>query len=244
MRAFDEPGNVDHDEGLLVRHPHDAELRLERGERIVGDFWTRGRDDGEQRRFSGVRKPDDAAVGQQAQLQPQREAFSRLALFGKPRRLPGAGREMLVAKAPAAALSDQNALARPAEVGEKPFRFAFGRAVDERSDGHGDDEVLAAAPGFVRRAARLAGVAREMTFEAELDEGRELRRRFEVDGAAVPAVAACGAALGDVLFTPPRDQAVTAVAGRDRDCGLVYELHASFMFPSKKQKGPGGPFKA
>ena len=38
MRALDQPGNVDHDERFFVGDAHDAELRLERGERIIGDL--------------------------------------------------------------------------------------------------------------------------------------------------------------------------------------------------------------
>ena len=62
--AFDEAGHVDHDERLVGRQADDAELRFERRERIVRDFRTRGRSDGEQRRFAGVRQADHAAIRQ------------------------------------------------------------------------------------------------------------------------------------------------------------------------------------
>ena len=107
MRAFDQPGNVDHDERLFVGDAHDAELRFERRERIVGDLRARRRDHREQRRFSGVGNADDAAIREQPQLEPQRAAFAGLAAFGEARRLTDARGEMLIAEAAAAAFGDQ-----------------------------------------------------------------------------------------------------------------------------------------
>ena len=54
------PGHVDQHERRFVVDAHDAELRFERGERVVGDLRPGGRDDREQRRFAGVRQSDQA----------------------------------------------------------------------------------------------------------------------------------------------------------------------------------------
>ena len=83
VRAFDQPGNVDHHERFFGAEAHDAELRLERRKRIVGDLRARRRDRGEQRRFAGVREADDTAVGEQFELEPQRKRFGRLAVLAK-----------------------------------------------------------------------------------------------------------------------------------------------------------------
>ena len=111
VRAVDEAGNVDHHERLFVGDAHDAELRLERGERIVGDLRARRRNDREQRRFARVGNADDAAIGEQSQLETQRGTLSRLAVLGEVRRLTDAGREMLVAETAAAAFRRDDALA-------------------------------------------------------------------------------------------------------------------------------------
>ncbi len=71
VRAFDEAGEIGDDKGAtkLGAVPagaavgvDDAEIRLKRGERIVGDLRARGRDHGDQRGFSGVGKTDEADV--------------------------------------------------------------------------------------------------------------------------------------------------------------------------------------
>ena len=112
VRAFDQAGNVDHDERLFGAEPDDAELRFERRERIVGDLRARRRHGREQGRLAGVREADDAAIGEQLQLEPERAALGRLAALGEARRLARARREVLVAEAAAAALGD--AIARAA----------------------------------------------------------------------------------------------------------------------------------
>ena len=75
-------------------------------------------------------------------------------------------------------------------------------------------------PGF-------AGFGCKVAPKAKLDQRREFRVGFEIDVAAVAAVAAGGAALRNVLLAAPRDDAVAAVAGSDRYLGLVDELHAT-----------------
>ena len=44
VRSFDDAGNVGDDEGPMVGKLDDAEVGLERGERVVGDLWTSGGD--------------------------------------------------------------------------------------------------------------------------------------------------------------------------------------------------------
>ena len=73
MRAFDEAGKIGDDEGAAefgavaagaAVGVDDAEIRFERGERIVGDFGARGGDDGDERGFSCVGKTDEADIGE------------------------------------------------------------------------------------------------------------------------------------------------------------------------------------
>ena len=71
VRAFDEAGEIGDDKGAAefgavpagaAVGVDDAEIGLERGEGIVGDLRTRGRDYGNQCGFSGVRKTDEADI--------------------------------------------------------------------------------------------------------------------------------------------------------------------------------------
>ncbi len=230
VRAFDQAGNVDHHERLEVGDAHDAELRLERGERIVGDLRTRRADDAEQRRLPGVRQADHAGVGEQLELQAQLAAFAGLAVVREVRRLARRGREMLVALTAAAALGDAQPLVRRAQVGEQPRDALLPSAsstvrVTSVPTGTRITSSSPALPDLLFCEPGLAGFGRELLLEPEVDQRAQLGIGDQHDVAAAPAVAAGRAAFGHVLLTPPRHDAVAAVAGRDRDARLVDELH-------------------
>ena len=89
----------------------DAEIRRERGERVVGDLRPRRRDARDERRLAGVGKSDEADVGEQLQLEAEILDLARLARLHLARRAIGGGREPRVAHAAAAAFRDQHALA-------------------------------------------------------------------------------------------------------------------------------------
>ena len=74
----------------------------------------------------------------------------------------------------------------------------------------------AAVPARVRSVVHLL---------PEPDEGVDARVRFEVDGAAVAAVAAERAALRDERFSSKRDHPAAAVAGFDVDLRGVEAPH-------------------
>ena len=101
----------------------DAEIRRERGERVVGDLRPRGRDARDQRGLAGVREADQADVGEQLQLEPEVLLFAGLAGLRPARRAVGGRREARVAAAAAAALRDQHALAFVGEIGEQRVRL-------------------------------------------------------------------------------------------------------------------------
>ena len=65
VRPFDDARNVGHDERPVVRQSHDAEIRLECREGIVGDFGPRCRDHGQQRALTGIGLAEQSDVGDQ-----------------------------------------------------------------------------------------------------------------------------------------------------------------------------------
>ena len=67
---------------VLVAEVHDAEVRLERRERVVGDLGLRGGQGREQRGLAGVRQPDEPDVGDEPQLEAQPVLLAGLALLG------------------------------------------------------------------------------------------------------------------------------------------------------------------
>ena len=68
MRALDQAGNISEHEFAPVASD-DAKLRLQRRERIIGNLRFGGADRSKERRFSGIRQPDETGVGDQ--LEPQ-----------------------------------------------------------------------------------------------------------------------------------------------------------------------------
>ena len=223
--ALDETGHVgDRRPALvLVAEVHDAEVRLERRERVVGDLGPRRGERREQRRLAGVRQPDEADVGDEPELQPQPVLLARLALLGVARRLVGRGREMRVAEAAAPAAGDHRGLAGHDEVGEQAARL-----VVECRRARRDVEVQvvagrAVAPGPL---AAAAGRRPEVVLVAEVAERRLAGVDAEVDRPATAAVAAVGAAARDVRLAPERRRSVTARAGRHPDLDAVEEHRA------------------
>ena len=77
--AFDQSRNVGDDEAASFVGAHDAELRRERRERIVGDLGPRGRNRADQRRLAGVGQAEQADVGEHAQLELHAQLLALLA---------------------------------------------------------------------------------------------------------------------------------------------------------------------
>jgi hypothetical protein len=112
MRALDQAGNVGNDEFALV-DAHDAELRMQRGEGIVGDLGLGRGDRREKRRLAGVRQADQPGIGDQFQPQADGALLRRLAGIGAARRAVGRRLEMRVAEAAIAAFDAARCAGRP-----------------------------------------------------------------------------------------------------------------------------------
>ena len=109
MRVLDQPGQIGEHELALV-DAHDAELRMQRGERIVGDLRLGGADRREEGRLAGIRQSDDAGIGDQLQAQPDGALFAGQSGIGVARRLVGRCLEMRVAEAAIAAFGEHDRL--------------------------------------------------------------------------------------------------------------------------------------
>ena len=107
-----------------IADDHDAEVRLQRGEGIVGDLGARRRDARDQRALAGVGIADQADIGEQLQLQAQLALFAGPAFFMLARRLMGGGGKARVAASAAPAARDDDAL-----VGDARSRAPARRSV-------------------------------------------------------------------------------------------------------------------
>src|ERR1700722_7092883 len=138
--------------------------------------------------------------------------------------MPGLGK-ILVATAPLAALRDQDALSGNGQVGNG---FAGLFVVSERAYGNEQDHVRARVAGAVGAFAVAAAIGFEFAIVAVAEKRVVVRIRFEINAAAVAAVASGRAAAGNEFFTAKRDTAVAAAAGLDQDFCFVnkHENHS------------------
>ena len=87
VRALDQARNVRHDE-VVFRAAHDAEIRHERGERIIGDLRLRGADARDRGGFAGRRHAHERGVGHKLHLKLHPLLCRRLAQLRKRRGTP------------------------------------------------------------------------------------------------------------------------------------------------------------
>ena len=180
------------------------------------------RDGGEERRFAGVRQPDDAGIRDQFEPQPDRDFLAGLAGIGAPRRAIGGRLETGIAEAAIAAARKRDALAALGEIGEQRFAVLL---VDLRADRHLEQRVGAVGAMAVLAHAAAAVLGLEMLLVAVVDQRVEAVDRLGHHVAAFAAVAAVRAAELDEFLAPERRAAVAAVAGTNIDLGLVEEFH-------------------
>ncbi len=207
-RALDQAGHVGEHE-LVVAPPHDAEVRLERRERVVGDLGLGRADRGDQRGLARVREADERGVGEQLQLEPQPPLLAVLALLGEARRAARVRRGTARCRgrpgrrAPRA--SGRRGRTRSASTSSSG-------AVDHRALGNVDDQVVAAHAVLLLAGAVRARTGLAVRMVAEREQRRDVAVGLQPDVAAPAAVAAVGTATRHVRLPPERDAAGAAVA--------------------------------
>jgi hypothetical protein len=75
--AFDQPRDIRHHESCARAHRHHAQIRMQRGERIIGHFGSRRRHGANQRGLAGIGQPEQSHIGDQLQFQLQLALLSR-----------------------------------------------------------------------------------------------------------------------------------------------------------------------
>jgi hypothetical protein len=222
--ALDQAGNVGDDEALVGRQVHDAEVRGQGRERIVGDLRLGGAGGGQEGRLARVGQADQADVGDQLQPHPDPAFFAFLAGIGVFRGLVDRALEVQVAPAAVAALGQQQARARVVEVGDQGFLVLFEDLGADR-----DLQQHVVARRAVARAAHAvdARAGLEVLLIAVVDQGVEAFDGLDPHVAAATAVAAVRAAVLDVLLAAERHRSAAAVTGADVDLALVQEFHGA-----------------
>ena len=123
MRAFDDSRNIGHHKAAMIRQLHDAEIRLQRRKRIIGNLRPRRRNARNQRRFARIRITHQPDIRQQLQFQLQLFEFARLAVFVFGRRLVRGVVKRALPAAAAPALRREPALPVFGEIEQRRRRF-------------------------------------------------------------------------------------------------------------------------
>ena len=145
VRAFDQSWNIGQHESVIARLHH-PQIWLKRRKRIVGNLRLGGGETGDQGRFAGVRKPNQADVGQQLQFETKFQKFAGLAFFVLGGRLVSGGGEAGISATAAATLGHDEALARCREI--EQLLASFG-VIDNCADRHRKLRRRAIAAGAI-----------------------------------------------------------------------------------------------
>ena len=158
----------------FVPHIDDAQVRLQRGKRVVADLWFRRRQHRNERRLPGRWETDQAHIRHGFQLQHHVVLLPRLTPKRKPRRLAHAGRQRRIAQATEAAARRDEPHTHSGEIGQLLPRFAEHHG----SHRHRQHQVRTPRPvaviaGSVRPAFRL-----QVRPIVQVKQGMHLRRHL------------------------------------------------------------------
>ena len=221
-RTLDEAGHVGDRRAPVLRviEVHDAEVRLEGRELVVGDLRPCRGQRREKGRLAGVREPDEADVGDEAQLETEPALLPGLALLGVLRRLVRRAGEVDVAEPAAPAAPERRLLPDRDEVSQQ---LAGGVVEDAGPGWHADDHVAAGLAVAPRAGPAPARLRPELVLVAEVAQGGQPGVHPQDDAAAAATVSAVGSSPRDVRLTPEGRCPVAAVAGTDPDLDAVEE---------------------
>jgi len=211
------PSSVPAGAAVGVDYP---KIGFQRGKGVVGDFRARSRDYGNQSRLAGIGVTYQADIGKKFQLKAKMTLFAGKSVLAFARRLVPRFCEVLIAAPPAATVRDQYALARAGEIGD-------GRAAliveHQRADGNLQNHVRTGMAGAVRAFAVAAAIGLEFAIVPVPEQRVVVRISFEIDAAAMTAVAAGRTAAGHVFFAAEGHAAVAAVSCLHEYFGLINE---------------------
>ena len=206
--------------------PDDAEVRHQRGERIVGDLRPSARDRADEGALAHVREAEQAHVGHHFQLEAELHLLPRLARLGPARRAVERRREVDVPPTAATAAGDDDLLLDGVDIEEQRARLGVESL---RADGDLHDEVGATLAVLVFTASGLAALGGQAARQLHVEQRRLAGIAHEDDIAALAAIAARGAAVRDVLLAAERDAPVAPVAGEHLHLARIDELHADCL---------------
>src|SRR5262249_6599450 len=220
VRAFNQPGDVGDHEAAEIIELHDSQLRLKRGERIIGDLGPRRRETRDQGRLSGIGEPDQADVGKQLQLEPEPALLAGMAGLVFRRRLVSGSGEAGISASSAPALCGEKAFARSCEIVEL---IAGIRVIDHRANRSLDINRPALMAGTAASLPMSATLTFVLWIETEMKECVLVWACDQINVASAPAIAAARPSARDELLSPEGETAIAAVATLDVNPDFVDE---------------------
>ena len=237
--ALDQAGHIGHDKAFLGTHAHHAQIGVQGGERVVGDFGARVGNGGDQGGLSRVGHAQQTHIGQDLELE-----FERAALTGPTRgflagRTVGRAFVVHVAKTAITTLGQQNLFAGFQKFKQDLTRLGIGH---DGAHGQLQDDVIAFDTKHVRAFAVFAALCVKTPRVTEVHQGVEAVVHQSIDVTAPTAVTAIGATEFFVFFVPEGSAAIAPIARSDFNRGFVHKLHDTLPL-KKNTKGPlRGPF--
>jgi len=226
VRPLDDARDVGHHEAAMPRQRDHAEVRLEGGERIVGDFRPRGRDHREQGALAGVWLAEQAHVGDQLEHQLEGLVLAELPRFPLPWRLMRRRRELRVAASGATTLGNEQFVAG----GDQLAQQRSGAGIpDFGARRHGQEEIHSGSARHLFAFPVLATFRLPFGAVPVVEQRREVGVGPHEDAAAGAAVAAVRSALGDELFSSERTRTRPAGAAPHVDDGAINEHAVSSL---------------
>ena len=222
--ALDEAGDV-RDDVVVVLNAHHAEVGLERGEGVVGNLGAGGAHIRDERRLADTGHADKAHVGHELHLELDQVLIGGLALLGECRSATHGRAEMGVAPAAMTAFGNHDRLAVMRKVGdlvEALLRLGV-KLVHNRAKRHGKHDVGTVGTVALGTLAMRAAAGLEVVLETVVDERGALCVGLDDNVATAAAVAAVGAAFGNMGLAAERHAACAAVAALGIDVYLIDE---------------------
>ncbi|MCY1433874.1 hypothetical protein D9M71_499150 [compost metagenome] len=221
-RTFDQTRNVSDNEALPAVDTDHAQVRHQRGERIVRHFRLGGRHRTDKGTFTGVRQAQQTDVGQHFHFQLQVTLLARLARRSLAWRAVGTGLESSVTQAVPAAMSHQQALSGLDQVTDD----FLGAGVDHRgTHRYAQLQILALLAGAIGAATVGTALGIEVTGVTVVDQGVEVFVGDHIDRAAITAITAVRATILNEFFPAKAHAAIATITCFYPDRHFINKLH-------------------
>ena len=227
VRALDQSGDIRNSGAARRAEYQNADMRLQRGERIVRDLGPRGGELRQQRGFARVRKADQAGIRDGAQLEHEVSLFSRRARRAFARSLIDGRFEMVVPLPATSAFAENEGISDIGKIDHMLLHslaiFIFDKLADDQTGRHAKDAVLARPAGAELALTRVTGLGDEFAVEEKSAQAVGAVIHHEHDVAAIASVAAIRSALGPELAAMKMNDAIAALPGARKNFDMIYK---------------------